>query len=376
VRILFVQYTSDWTGPSKSLALLARGLVGKHELLAALPGRGELGERLAEYGVDVFEFPSITKWQLPHLARLVRREGVDLVYANDTNSTSRIAAIAARLGGAGFLCHVRSMGWGKSRLRMLYLWSADAVIAVSRACAESVERFVRRRRLHVVYNGVPDEELGPATEDDRRYLRHQIGASDDAVVVMSLAHLCERKGQLHAVRALEELRAGGRAVDLCLVGSCDREPGYVQRIRDQVRQVGLGGRVHLLGFRADAARLVRGADLFVHTALADPHPRAVVEAMAAARPVVAFAVDGVSETVLDGRTGRLVRAKDHGALAAAIRELLDEPERARNMGDAGRRRVVSTFTEGAATEGVLEVLDGLASARTRNRHDPLAGSRT
>lgn len=376
MRILFVQYTSDWTGPSKSLVLLAGGIGRQHELMAALPGGGVLGDRLTQQGVRVFEFPAITKWQLLDLTRLVRRERVDLVYANDTNSTSRIAAIAARLGGARYLCHVRSMGWGKSRLRMLYLWSADAVIAVSRACADSVERFVRRGRLHVVYNGVPEEELGPATEDDRRYLRRELGVSEDAVVVLSLAHLCERKGQLYAVRALQGLQTYGRAVHLCLVGSCERDPGYVQDIRDAVRERGLGDRVHLTGFRSDAARLVRGADVFLHTAVADPHPRAVVEAMAAARPVVAFAVDGVSETVVDGRTGKLVSPGDAGAVAAAIRELLDEPGLARSLGDAGRRRVASEFTAGAAAHKVLEVLDGLTSGRAGSGHDSAAASRT
>lgn len=361
MRILFTQYTSEWTGPSKSLWLLAERLREEHELHAVLPGQGPLAERLESLGVQVVTYPTLTKRQLLRLARHVRREGIDLVYANDANSTSRIAAVAARLGGARYLCHVRSMGWGKSWLRLGYLWSADAVIAVSKACADSVRRFVRPDRLHVVYNGVSDLELAPATPADRAYLREELGVPRGSVMVTSVAHVCERKGQLHAIEAAERLMPNRPDLHLCLAGSQDREPHYVERLRSHVRQRGLEGRVHLVGFREDATRLMRGSDVFLHTAGADPHPRAVVEAMAAGLPVVAFDVDGVSETVVDGETGRLVPQGNDTRLAEALEGMLGEPARAARMGEAGRRRVESTFTEARTSNGVRSVLARLAA---------------
>lgn len=359
MRILFVQYTSEWTGPSSSLVLLARGLRAKHELLAVLPGRGELAQRLADEGVDVRIFPAITKWQLVRLARLVRREAVDIVYANDENSTSRIAALAAHFGGGRYVCHVRSMGWNKSWLRLGYLRSADAVIAVSHACADSIRRFVRPGHLYVVHNGVSVEQLQPALECDRDHLRRMLDLPKEVVIVMGVAHLCERKGQLHSIEALGRLSLRRPDVHLCLVGSLSRDKSYVGKLRSMARLLGVEDRVHLMGFRPDVARLIRGAEVFVHTALVDPHPRAVVEAMAAARPVVAFDIDGVSETVVDGETGLLVQHKDDDLLAGALLELLDDPERAAGMGRAGRRRVESVFMDSAVTAKVRRILERL-----------------
>ena len=359
MRILFVQYTPRWTGPSKSLAHLVRGLGPVHEPVVALPGTGALSEALDEAGVRRITLPAITKWQLPRLAGIVRRERFDVVYANSLSSTARIGLVAARLGGAAFVCHVREMGWGKSWLRLGYLWPADAVVAVSEACGASVRRFVRRGRLHVVHNGVPESELRPGSERDRAHLRVELGLPPDARVILSVAHVCERKGQEHAVRALQRLAGSVPGVHLALVGARDREPAYVRRLEAAARSWGLEGRVHLAGFRQDAARLLRGADLVVHTAAADPHPRAVLEAMAAGRAVVAFDVDGVSETVVDGVTGRLVAPGDADALSAAIGELLARPNRAAAMGVAGRERVAERFTTTATTAGVLRVLDSL-----------------
>ena len=377
MRILFVQYTADWTGPSKSVLLLARSLRPEHQPVVALPGTGPLVEALEREGIRHVSFPSITKWQLPELARLVRREGFDLVYANNTSSTSRIGFFAARLGGAAFVCHVRGMGWDRSWLELGYLRGADAVVAVSRACAESVRRFVRPGRLHVVYNGVPAGELALPTGADRDRARSELGLPEGATIVISVAHVCERKGQLHAVEAMRRVLPDLPDAHLCLVGSLEREPGYVATVRARIREAGLEERVHLTGFCTDTPALLRGSDIFLHTAVADPHPRAVVEAMAAGRPVVAFDVDGVSETVLEGETGRLVPAGDDEALAEAIRGLLEAPEGAERMGAAGRRRVETTFTEAAAADGVRRVLESLGASRRGDRRggDPVEAAR-
>ena len=367
MRILFVQYTAEWTGPSKSVLLLARSLRPEHQPVVALPGTGPLVDALEREGIRHVSFPAITKWQLRELARLVRREGFDLVYANNTSSISRIGFFAARLGGAAFVCHVRGMGWDRSWLELGYLRWADAVVAVSRACAESVRRFVRPGRLHVVYNGVPAEERALPTGAERGRARRELGLPERARIVISVAHVCRRKGQLHAVEAMRRVLPDLPDAHLCLVGSLEREPGYVATVRARIREAGLEERVHLAGFRTDTPALLRGADIFLHTALADPHPRAVVEAMAAGRPVVAFDVDGVSETVLEGETGRLVPAGDEDALAEAIRGLLEAPEAAERMGAAGRRRVETTFTEAAAADGVRRVLESIGASRRGGR---------
>ncbi len=113
----------------------------------------------------------------------------------------------------------------------------------------------------------------------------------------------------------------------------------------------------LLGFRRDIPELLRGSDLFVHTAVSDPHPRSVIEAMEMELPVVAFSVDGVSETVTDRETGYLAPMKDVSGLAQAISRLAKDPDLRRSMGKESRRRVESCFSAEAAAAKVAKIIN-------------------
>jgi len=86
-------------------------------------------------------------------------------------------------------------------------------------------------------------------------------------------------------------------------------------------------------------------------------PLVVLEAMAAGKPVVAAAVGGVPELVVDGETGLLVPAGDLDALQRALTDLLADPERARRLGEAGRARVRASFSATAASERILKIYE-------------------
>lgn len=360
-HILFISHSSEWIGPTRSLMLLARGLRDEFDVSVLLPGRGRFTEELEREGIRSLSLPSLTKWTLPSIARIVRREGVDLVYGNNTRSPSRIAFVAASLARRPFVCHVRSMEWQTSWARLGYLRLAKAVIAVSRACAESVARFVRPDRLHVVYNGVPLGELGVREARSSNGLRRELGLTENALLLVSVSHLCERKGQEHAIGAMGPILQASPDAHLCLIGKTDRDPGYVDRLRQIARDTNVSSHVHFLGFRDDVSRILSEADVFVHTAMADPHPRAVIEAMAAGLPVVGFAVDGVRETVVEGETGRLVETGNKSGVAGAALDLLRSAEARRRMGAAGRSRAESCFSSDATARQVRRIIAGVVS---------------
>jgi glycosyltransferase involved in cell wall biosynthesis len=363
-RILFTSHTAAWMGPTNSLLLLMEHLRSTLDVAVAVPGEGEFVEVARGKGLEVVQFPSLTKWALPALTRHVRAGDYDLVYGNNTRGSSRNSFIAARLAGTPFACHVRSMDWDAAWSTLWYLRQAVAVIAVSEACADSVRRFVRDGRLHVVHNGVPLEPaLDGQTEDVRREVRSELGLPADALVVLSVSHLCERKAQHLAVEALARVSTTLPQARLVLLGARDREPEYTRRVEAMIRDLDLAGRVVLPGFRRDVHRMYAAADLLVHTALADPHPRAVVEAMAAGLPVAAFATDGVAETVVDGETGRLMGKGDVDGLAVALADLGQDAAIRRRMGEAGRDRARTTFSAEAAAEGVRKVLEAVWKER-------------
>ncbi len=359
IRILFVAHTAGWTGPTNSLWLLLRYLRHDHQVAVLVPGHGFFPELLAQEKIRCFSLPSLSKGSIPAIMRLIQQERFNLVYGNTNMGASRNALIAAKLMGVRFICHVREMGWEKSWRSAGYLRFADAVIAVSEACANSVARFVPPNRLHVVYNGVPLATEPMSLSAARSYLLAETGLSAGDIIIVSVAHLSPRKGQAYAIEAMTDIVRSVPSARLLLIGSLNRSEEaatYVDKIQARIQQLKLSRHIILLGFRQDALQLMAGADLFLHTAISDPHPRAVIEAMSASLPVAAFAVDGVAETVIDGRTGYLLPKGDVPRLAEAVLKMALAPVRRTQMGYEGRRLVETCFAADATAEKVSEII--------------------
>lgn len=113
------------------------------------------------------------------------------------------------------------------------------------------------------------------------------------------------------------------------------------------REAGVAGRVAFLGWRSDVGALLAACDVFVCSSRHEPLGNIVLEAWSASRPVVAAAAQGPSELIADGETGLLVPVDAPEALAAAIRGLLDDPQRAARLAAAGRAAFARDFTEAA-----------------------------
>jgi len=369
-RILFVSSTANWIGPTISLLLLLKHLRSRYDVTVLLPGESFFCEALDREDIPYFSFRSIGKRSIPAIFRLIRREGFDLVYGNTINVTSRNALIAAKLAGVPFICNVREMGWENTWLQTGFLRFSNAVIAVSQACADSISRFVPQVQLRVVHNGVSASLCRFSSgqrEAARSALLAETGLAPDTVIIVSLAHILARKRQEYAVEAMVGIVKSIPATQLLLVGKLDGNRTYVNKIRAMIQDKGLGTHVSLLGFRQDALHLVQGADILLHTAVQDAHPRAVIEAMAIGLPVVAFDVDGASESVKDGKTGYLIPPGDVPQIIDAVLRLVSDPSLRATMGRMGRRRVETQFSAAAMAEKVAEVIDGQLALPTSKR---------
>lgn len=358
-RILFVSYTADLTGPTKSLLLLLKHLRDRYRVAVLLPGQGLLLDALASEHIPFFSFSSLTKWSIPAVVRLIRRERFALVYGNNHSSSSRNALVAAKLTGIPFVCHIREMIRERGWRQIGYLRFAQAAIAVSNACADSLVQFVPDGRLHVVYNGVQLSTDPINRQVARAHLLAETGLAPEHVIIVSMAHITPRKGQSYGVQAMGNIVKKNRSPRLLLVGGLDRDTEYVKEIRLMIQRMGLEQHVFLLGFQKNSMRLLEGADLLLHTSVGDPHPRSVIEGMAANLPVVAFAIDGVAETVVDGQTGYLVPRGDVAQLAEKIQSLATAPKLRAQMGRAGRQRVEERFSADRTAEDVAGVVDRL-----------------
>lgn len=366
-KVLFVSYISEWTGPTISLLLLLRRLRRDFDVAVLMPGRGPFSEALEQEGISYFSLGSLTKWSIPAIFQLIRRERFDLVYGNTTHSGSKNAFLVAKLNGLPFMCHVRSMEPDLSWRTAGHLRLADAVVAISEASADVVSTIVRQERLHVVHNGVEPPING--TEPDATPL--EAGARSEAgtvqTTIVNVGHVCPRKGQKYAVEAMAEVVKEAPATQLILAGYVNRDEGYVREIRELVQRNGLEDNVTIVGFQEDVWRLLHDADIFLHTAVEEAHGRSVLEAMACGLPTVAFAADGVVESVVDGETGFLVPVGDVGGLVYGILKLINDRSLRSQLGKNGRHRIDEFFSADVTARRVGHIMDQTLKAAEARR---------
>jgi glycosyltransferase involved in cell wall biosynthesis len=219
----------------------------------------------------------------------------------------------------------------------------DALVAVSpRVRQELLELGIGRAdRFEVVPLGLDLEPFASA-ERRRGELRRELGldaATPLAGIVARLVPIKAHEILLAAARLLADRPAPPRVV---IAGDGERRA----ELEALAAADGLRGRVHFLGWRADLPRIYADLDVVVLCSRNEGSPVALIEAMAAGRPVVATRVGGVPDVVIDGESGLLVPEDDAPALAQAIARVLDEGELARRLGAAGRRQALERFGAG------------------------------
>jgi glycosyltransferase involved in cell wall biosynthesis len=344
----------------------------------ALPCRVPFAEQVWVDHIDAGPARPVAKDSLlPHMPAFARQLGrrwhearPDAVHSHFWMSGLASVAAAAPLGIP--VAHTyHALGVVKRRHQGAADTSPDERCDVERRLARQVDRVVAtsedERRELVAMGGDPDRitvvpcgvDLGlfrPTGDVDRRE------AGRRRVVVVS--RLVERKGIGNVIAALVALRD----VELVVAGG-PPEPllandPEAQRFLRLARQLGVADRVDLRGAvpREDVPPLLRSADVVACCPWYEPFGLVAVEAMACGVPVVASAVGGLAETVLDGRTGLHVPPREPARIAAALRSLLDDEGRRRVMGVAGARRAQRFGWDRIAAE-TLDVAEQLAAER-------------
>jgi glycosyltransferase involved in cell wall biosynthesis len=219
-------------------------------------------------------------------------------------------------------------------------------------CESDVEKGARLGVLDpakatVVYNGI----ALPAESPARGAFRAELGLAADAPLVLSVGRFHEQKDQATLLRGWSAVLADHPDAVLALVGSGELE----SRLREVARAQRLGDSVRFVAPRGGLTDAYADADILALSSLWEGLPYVVLEAMSFGVPVVATAVDGVPEAVVDGVTGLLVPPADPSALGSALAGLLGHPERRRAMGEAGRVLVAERFSLEGMIDGLLGV---------------------
>jgi glycosyltransferase involved in cell wall biosynthesis len=344
------------------LAIAARE--AGHDALFISPTSGELVDRAAAEGfaTELVDVRRTTRLRgAARLAHVLRRRDVDLLHTHVHAAANVLGRIAARASGAAVISHLHIENHLRpSRLARAPLVGLDnatarlcaRLVAVSDATRLAFERQgFPRRLLQTVHNGVDAAALRAAPPVG---LRAELGIPNGDLLLAHVGRLAPVKGQRELIEALRAL--GRDDVHAVFFGS-DVERGGA--FGAELERLADGVNVRFAGFRADAAAALGETDALVLPSWIEGLPLVVLEGMAVGQPVVATAVGGTPEAVVDGETGLLVPPRDVPALAGALEQLLGDDDLRRRLGEAGRSRVESHFAASAMTQRILEIYDEL-----------------
>ena len=311
-----------------------------------------LRDYMESQGVECFSCDARRRVEYPiaiiKLARFLRRNQIDILHTHlfEPSVTGLLAGLLTRTPMRVLTrhysdYHTRINKKWHVRLDQLCTRLSHRVIAVSQHTADHLIEVegAPREKVHTVLNGIDFERAkvsgGDATESIRREF-----LAEDAHLLLIIARLHPEKGHSYLFEALPEIRRNvHKPVRLIVAGTGPFEAAY----REAVRALGCDDVVSFAGFRKDAPDLMAAADLVILPSVAEAFGLVLTEALYLGTPVVATRAGGIPEIVEDGVDGVLVPSSDSGALARAIVDLLNDPNRRRQMAGMGREKILNRF---------------------------------
>jgi starch synthase len=325
-----------------------------------------------------------------NIAQMTSVAKIDIVHTH-TWYVSMAGFLAKKLFNIPFVLTTHSLeplrAWKSEQLGSGYAMSswmertaildADAIIAVSQGTKADILRAypeVRPERIHVIYNGIDLDEY-QQTSDTTALIKY--GVDPAKPYVLFVGRITRQKGATHLVEAIRYLPAGTQIV-LC-AGAPDT-PEIAAEMREKVEQArALNPNVvwiEKMVTKQEAIQLYSNASVFCCPSVYEPFGIINLEAMACRAPVVASATGGILEVVVDGETGFLVPFEQDPVtsfplhaekfardLAAKLSIVLADPEKAKQFGEAGRKRVEQTFAWSAIADQTIELYRGLVAQR-------------
>lgn len=362
-------------GPARHVTILTAGGAPEFEctLLTgeSAPREGSLFAEAVQTGGDIRHVPFLQRSLSPvndllaliWLVRYFRRERPAIV-ATHTAKAGTLGRIAAALAGVPvvihtFHGHVLEGYFGKVEtlifltIERLLGRITTAFVAISPRIAADLERLgIGRGKTVIVPLGL---ELDYLSRSQPGRLRRDLGIPDDAITVGIVGRLAPIKAHDLFIQSAAQLIGRYRQVHFAVVGDGE----LWNQLHRQVREGGLASRIHFAGWRRQLEDVYSDLDIVVCCSRNEGTPVALIEASAAGRAVVGTRVGGIPDVVVDGVTGLLVQFGDVNALADAIGILIQNPERRRSMGVAGRELVLKKHSADRMVKELKEIYSRL-----------------
>jgi glycosyltransferase involved in cell wall biosynthesis len=351
------------------LHLIEEAIQRGWDVLVNSPTEGIFCDILREKKVKVYHLNTTRSFHwlsAVKIAHLIKSENVSLVHAHTPFAGSIISGLAGKLAGVPVIIHAHLQdNWSNNLLirtyqSLLNYWTNkncyDAIIAVSHQVKDAlIAEGFDFRKFHVVHNGTP---IVNGENLDSKILRSKLGIPHDIPIVIHVGRLCKSKGQYLLLKAAANLHEQGQKAVYLIVGKdLEQNGAYLHYLKDMAEELQINHSVYFLGYRTDIPQLLALSDLFVLPSDAEGLPLVILEAMAAAKPVIATSVGGVAEIVIHQETGLLIPPEDVSALADAILWMIENPESAGLMGSKGLEIVQASFSVEKMQQEVFSIYE-------------------
>lgn len=354
-KILYVITKSNWGGAQAYVFDLATHLPKEYEAVVALGGDGVLKSRLEKAGVRTISLSSLARdvsilsdfFVLKKLVSLYKEERPDIVHLN-SSKIGGLGALAGRIVKVPniiFTAH----GWAFREerpetqklaikfLSWLTILLSHSVITVSERDAREGCAFpFAKNKITLVHNGI-SETIALSKDAARKMLSPQDTAN--TFLIGTVGELHKNKGHIYAIEAFNSVQLKYNAI-FYIIGEGEERGVLLKKIAD----LGLQSKVILLGNRKDAVTLLPAFDVFLFPSVKEGLPYTILEAGLAGLPVIASAVGGIPEIIIDMGSGILVRPKSPDEIAKAFDFLLSHPKEATTFGTKLRANVKKNFS--------------------------------
>jgi glycosyltransferase involved in cell wall biosynthesis len=360
--IVHTEWSRGFGGQEHRILIESREMVRRgHRVLVACPPDAALGPKARDAGIPVAEIPIRAAFDpvaVASLSRLFRREGATVVNTHSGKDTW-VASMAAKIAGVPLLVRTRhiSLPVRRSFYNAIWRWPDGFITTGEQIREHLIGVGIPPDRVVSIPTGVDVDRFSPSVSCEA--VRREFGLMSGQRVISVIGVLRSWKRidlfvDIAAILAREE-----PSMRFLVVGEGPQE----KNIRRKIDELGVGGRVLLLGHRNDVPDILAASDVMVMTSMKEGLPQVVLQALAMQRPVVASPVGAIPEVVAHEETGLLCPAGEVEGFVAAIRRLLQDPALGRRLGAAGRRRILerhSAIAMGGKTE---EFYRHLASAK-------------
>ncbi len=333
IRVLHVidKFSMDGVNPSSCSRLFAQWIPlhdkNKFQIdVAGLRPRDAAGVFLEQHGIKVFyiEEGKYSPKNIKAIAELAKKGNYDILHLHGYSSAN-FGRLAGKKSGAKTIVHehaVLKVLPHQFVIDWLLRNKSDVGLGVSNAVKDFMMkgRSLPEDRIEVIWNGIPLEEFSQPDDKKVREFRNNLGLPDEAYILGTVTRLREEKGDKYLLDAFAEIAEAHPPVFLVLIG----DGPLKDQLSEQTHKLGIGDRVIFTGFVADVPVALNALDLIAIPSLREGFGLALVEAMAAGKPIVASYVGGMRELAENEKNALMVPPADAKELASALQRLLSD----------------------------------------------------